>query len=311
MKSLFLSLLMLISTVAFADSVDVKTFNYDGVDNSTSLTLNTEKTRTEWRQERFPDTCYRVTYRRQCHVQNRTCRTRCDRNGNNCRRICTGGQRVCRDVAVRTPYTCWRYRDVAYQVHDYDVITNAILNFNSSDVDGGANENFKVRVQGERDGITVKGSGNYAVVLEAKDSSETSRTGLKEITTNYDIKFIKAKRITETLGAGIQEVKYRNGTLNFAVGKGFNTQEFVQNLKIYRHKRIGKDVLLLDKDLSDNEMEISVENNRSKVSINLRNLGITLPKKMRVIMNTSYKLGSGVLLNDNVKTEASANWLFR
>lgn len=311
MKSLFLSLLMMISSAVFADSVDVKTFNYDGVDSSVNLTLNTEKTRTEWRQERYRDTCYRTTYRRQCRTQARNCRTRCDRNRRNCRRVCTGGQRVCRNVPVQTPYGCWRVRDIAYEVHDYDVLTNAILNFDSSDVDGGANENFKVRVEGEKDGISVQGSGNYAVVLRAKNSNEIRRTGLKEITTNYDIKFVKAKRISETLGSGITGVKYKNGTLNFAVGKGFNTDEFIQNLKIYRHKRIGRDVLLLNKDIMENEMEISVEDNRSKISINLRNLGITLPRKMRVIMTTSYKLGNGVLLNNNIKTKASANWIFK
>ena len=301
----------MISSVAFADSVDVKSFNYDGVDSSINLTLNTEKTRTEWREERYRDTCYRVTYRRQCSVRNRTCQRRCGRNGRNCRQVCTGGQRVCRDVPVRRPYTCWRVRSVPYQVHDYDVLTNAILNFDSSDVDGGANENFRVRVEGETGKLTATGSGNYALVLQDSYSSEVRRTGLKEITTNYDVKLIKAKRITETLGAGIRQVKYGNGVLNFSVGKNFNTQEFIQNLKIYKHKRIGRDTLLLNKDLADNEMEINTQGNTSKISVNLRNLGITLPRKMRVIMNTSYKLGNGVLLNKGVKTEASANWIFK
>jgi hypothetical protein len=311
MKNLLMAFVMLFGSAALADSVDVKSFNYDGTSEIANLLLNTEKTRTEYRQVRVPATCYRTTYRRQCHTQGRQCRTRCDRNRRNCRQVCTGGRRVCRDVPVRTPYTCYRYENRPYQVHDYDVITNATLNFDSSEVDGGADETFEVRVQGEADDLSVQDSKNYAVILKNKDRSEIRRTGLKEVNVSYDISFVKTKRMNEVLSAGIQNVVYRNGILNFSVGKNFNTQEFTQNIQIYRWRRFGTDPVLLDKDISENEMEVTANGDQSRVSINLRNLGITLPSKMRVIMKTSYNLGTGVLLNKNLKTEASANWIFR
>ncbi len=311
MKNLLMAFVMLFGSVAYADSVDVQSFNYDGTSEIANLLLNTEKTRTEWRQVRVPATCYRTTYRRQCTTQGRSCRTRCDRNRRNCRQVCTGGRRICRDVPVRIPYNCYRTESRPYEVHDYDVITNAILNFDSSDVDGGADEIFKVRVEGEADDLSVTDSKNYAIILKNKDRSEISRTGLKEVNVSYDISFVKTKRMNEVLGAGIQNVSYKNGVLEFSVGKGFNTQEFTQNIQIYRWRRFGTDPVLLDKNIAENEMEVSADGNQSRVSIDLRKLGISLPSKMRVIMKTSYNFGTGVLLNKDLKAEASANWIFR
>ena len=311
MKNLMLVLCMLVSAVAFADSSDTKTFNFDGSSEVAELLLQTEKTRTEWRQVRVLRTCYRVTYRRQCTTQGQSCRTRCDRNRQNCRRVCTGGRRVCRDVPVRRAYSCYQWENQAYEVHDYYVNTNATLNFDLNEVDGGASENFKVNVRGEKANLSVKGSKNYLVLLNSQNQSQVHNGSVKDINISYDINFIKAKRVKETLGQGVKNVKLKNGVLNFSVGKGFNTNEFTQNLRIYKYKRIGKDTLLLNQDMTDNDMDIVTNANTTSIQINLKNLGITLPKKMRVIMTTSFKTGSAKVLNTGVKTKTSANWIFK
>lgn len=311
MKNLLLVLTMMFSSIAFADSTDTQFVLVDGSRSVEELVLNTEKTRTEYRTVRVPSTCYRVENRRRCTRQPQRCRQVCDRN-NRCRRVCSGGgQQVCRNVQTRVPYRCMRSETRLYEVHDYYVDTRAIMNFDLSDVSGGASEKFSVTMRGERDGLSVRGSKNYALLLDGKNRTETRRAGVKNVELTYDVRLVKAKRIVQTLGEGIQNVSLRNGILKFTVGKGFNTSEFTQNIKVYRSRRVLTDVLLFDRDLVDSEMQVHVNGNRSEVTIDLASLGIQLPSKTRVIMNTSYNIGGAKLLNSNeIKTSASANWIF-
>jgi hypothetical protein len=310
MKNLLLIMMMMISSYSFADTIDSQSVLVDGSQTVEELMLNTEKTRTEYRTVRVPSTCYRTEYRRRCTRQPQNCRTIC--RNNRCRRVCSGGgQTICRNVPVNVPYRCMRNETRAYEVHDYDVSTRAKLNFDLDDVSGGANERFTITMNGEMDSLRVNGSKNYALLLDNKNRSEIRRQGVKDVELNYDVRLVKAKTITQTLGRGIQNVSLRNGILRFSVGKGFNTKDFTQNLKVYRSRRLATDVLLFDRNMMDNEMEVNVNGNTSEVSIDLASLGIQLPAKTRVIMSTSYNLGGAQLLNaDEIKTEASANWIF-
>jgi hypothetical protein len=302
MKNLLLIMMMMISSYSFADTIDSQSVLVDGSQTVEELMLNTEKTRTEYRTVRVPSTCYRTEYRRRCTRQPQNCRTIC--RNNRCRRVCSGGgQTICRNVPVNVPYRCMRNETRAYEVHDYDVSTRAKLNFDLDDVSGGANERFTITMNGEMDSLRVNGSKNYALLLDNKNRSEIRRQGVKDVELNYDVRLVKAKTITQTLGRGIQNVSLRNGILRFSVGKGFNT--------VYRSRRLATDVLLFDRNMMDNEMEVNVNGNTSEVSIDLASLGIQLPAKTRVIMSTSYNLGGAQLLNaDEIKTEASANWIF-
>jgi hypothetical protein len=310
MKNLMLITIMMFSSLSFANTIDTQSVLVDGSQSVEELMLNTEKTRTEYRTVRVPATCYRTEMRRRCSRGPQQCRQVC--RNNRCRRVCSGGgQSVCRNVIVNIPYRCMRNETRAYKVHDYFVNTRAQLNFDLADVSGGANERFSVTMNGERDSLRVNGSKNYALLLDNKDRSEVRRQGVKDVELNYNVRLVKAKTITQTLGRGIQNVSLRNGILRFSVGKGFNTQEFTQNLKVYRSRRLATDVLLFDRNMTDNEMQVNTNGNTSEVSIDLANLGIQLPAKTRVIMNTSYNLGGAKLLNaKDIKTEASANWIF-
>lgn len=310
MKNLILIMTLLMSSVVFADTVDTRSFYFNGDVQSTNLQLNTEKTRTEYRQVQVPATCYRITYRRVCDNRPPVCRNVCQ-NGR-CRRVCSGGGgQMCRDVQVRVPYSCMRYEQRAYEVHDYYVNTNVVLNFDLTGVDGGAAENFRVRVDGERAGLNVDTSKNYAIVMKNQYRQEARRGDSKDIDLTYELGFIKTKEINETLGRGIQNVSLKNGILRFSVGRGFNTQEFTQNIKVYRNRSLGSDILLFDRNLSENEMEINTNGSASELTIDLASLGIQVPSKTRVIMNTTYNLNGAQLLNpEDIKTEASANWVF-
>lgn len=311
MKRFLLVVLSLLSLSAFADTVDMQSFYFNGSSQNADLLLNTEKTRTEYRQVRVPATCYRTEYRRVCDRRPPQCRTICQ-NGR-CRRVCSGGGGTyCRTIPVNVPYSCTRYEQRAYEVHDYYVETRALLNFDLDGVDAGAAETFKVRVDGERAGINVEASNNYAVLLKSQSRNERrTSSDLKEVEMNYNISFVKTKKINETLGNGIQNVSLRNGILSFSVGKGFNTQDFIQNIKVYRNRTFGSDILLFDRNLTSNEMDVNTNGNSSEIVIDLTRLGIQVPSKTRVIMNTSFNLEGAKLLNPNgIKTEVSANWVF-
>lgn len=309
MKKLLLIMSFIMALPAMADSVDVKNFYFDGSNSVADLLLSTEKTRIEYRTVRVPATCYRTEYRRRCTRQPQNCRQVC-RNGQ-CRRVCSAPRTICRNVPVSVPYRCMRTERRPFEVHDYYVDTRAQLNFNLAGLNGGVAENFSVRVEGERDGLSVNGSKNYLVLLQNKNRVERRNGDLKKVDITYDLSFASAKRINHVLGNGIKNVSLKNGILQFELGKSFNTTDFIQNLKVYRSRRLASDILLFDRNLTQNEMDIQVNGSVAAVSIDLARLGIQVPSKTRVILNTSYNTRGALVLNPNdVKTEASANWIF-
>lgn len=309
MKKLILMLSFVMALPLMADTVDVKSYWFDGTQTTADLNLSTEKTRTEYRSVRVPATCYRTEYRRRCTRQPQSCRQVC-RNGQ-CRRVCSQPRTICRNVPVNIPYRCYRTERRPYQVLDFYVDTNAQLNFDASEVNGGAGENFKVTMNGDRDGISVEGSKNYLAMLLNKRRTESRSGDVKRVNLTYDVTFASAKKIRETLGNGIKNVSLRNGILNFELGKSFNTRDFIQNLKVYRSRRLASDILLFDRNLTQEEMDVQVNGSVAAVTIDLARLGINVPSKTRVILNTTYNTRGLLVLNPNdVKTEASANWIF-
>lgn len=292
-----------------ADTVDSKSFWFDGSQAQADLNMSTEKTRIEYRTVRVPSTCYRTEYRRRCYQQPGSCRQVC-RNGQ-CHRVCSPPRTVCRTVPVNIPYPCTRMERRAFEVHDYYVETQANLNFDMANVDGGAGEEFLVKMAGEKDTMSVRGSKNYLVMLKNKQRHESRSGDVKQVNISYDVTFASAKKISETLGNGIKNVSLRNGLLQFELGKHFNTADFIQNLKVYRSRRLASDILLFNRNLTQNEMDIQVNGSVAAVTIDLARLGIQVPSKTRVILNTTYNTKGLEVLNPNdIKTEASANWIF-
>ena len=105
---------------------------------------------------------------------------------------------------------------------------------------------------------------------------------------------------------------FHDGFLNFNLGAGFNLKDFSQQIKIFRNRRFGSDPIILDKYLNDNELNVQSTTNASAISIDLNGLGINLPSKVRVILNTEFLIGENNVLNKNeITTSASANWVFR
>ena len=308
MRALLITCLMLFSSLSFADTVDTRTFTYQGDTPQMSVYTSTEKTKTEYRVVDVPSTCYRTVYREQCTNEPRRCRREC--NGGRCRDVCTPPRRVCRRVPVRTAYRCIKRERRAFQVHDYFVETNATFNFDNSEVRGEISESFEVKTTGQKTELTVNGSGRLAVLLTNTRKMESMQGNTKMVDLEYDIKFVAANRINGALVNGIQNVDLDNGILTFSLGKSFNRREFVQNLKVYNSRRMRSDILLLERNLLPRDMQVDRRDDRSFITVDLNALGIQVPSRTRVILTTSYDLGGAKLLNkDDITLEATANWI--
>ena len=137
------------------------------------------------------------------------------------------------------------------------------------------------------------------------------RTEMVEVV--YKVNFTPAEGASSVLQNGIQNVKLRSGVLTFTLGAGFNLEDFSQQIRIFKNRRLGRDPLLLNRFLTKSETNVQTASNSTIIKIDLKNLGIKLPSKMRVILDTKIKgLGDSTVLNANeVKTSASANWIFR
>lgn len=295
---------------AMADTTASESVWFDGNGAEDEVSLYTEKTRTEYRTITVPATCHRTEYRYQCRPGQRHCRPVCDSRGM-CRTVCTPSRPVCRNIPVRVPYPCQRQITQSYEVFDYNVNTTVRFEYDLEDLLNGAAEEFTVTVKGKDVSMNVRDSGKY-LVLRRSAGSNSSRTGdTLSQSFAYRFDFVPSSLVTETLGEGVRNVSLKNGVLSFVLGKSFNHEDFIQNLKIYKSRRVITDVLLLDRDLRADQMEVTVQGGRSHVSIDLKKLGIDLPSRMRVIMTTKFDpKGAEVMNGDSFKLEASANWIF-
>jgi hypothetical protein len=309
-KALFL-VLTLLSTAVFADTSAVERLLYDGYSTVEEMNLSTEKTRVEYRTVRVPATCYRTEYRQRCTTRPPQCRTVCDRNGN-CRNRCAPAQRVCNRVPVQVAYRCMRNERRAFQVHDYFVETNVQFQFNTADVSDIVREEFTMRMVGERATLSAIGSKNYFLVLDRQSRNESRSAGYKYVNLVYKVNLVPAARAQEVLRNGIQNVKLRSGILTFNLGAGFNLRSFTQEIKIFQNRRFGTDYLVLDKRLSGTDMNVQGASNSSLVTIDLNSLGVNVPSKLRVILDTKFDIDERKILNrGQLKSSANANWIFR
>ncbi len=283
MKNILIMCLLMVSSFSFADTTAIEEFLYEGVDSSYEVNLSTEKTKTEYRNVRVPSTCYRTEYRNICEPRPPRC----------------------------TPCTRTERRPV--QVHDYYVETNIQFEFaKQGNAFDEVREAFKVSVTGEDSSLSVKSSKNYFIILDKRLRSESRSGDVKYVDLVYKIKLVSAVAAKNVLSEGIQDVKLRNGILNFSLGAGFNLDQFTQKIRIYRNRRFMTDPLLLTKYLETNEIDVQTINQKSHVVVDLNNLGIRLPNNMRVVLDTEFKLEEEKLLNRNeIKTSAYANWVFR
>ena len=310
MKMMILLMTGLLSLASLADTTETRSLWFDGSQTTDSANMSTEKTRTEYRNVQVRDTCYRTEYRMRCHQQPRRCRTVCDNQGRNCRRSCFPGRRVCRNIPMQVPYRCMRTIRQSYEVLDYYVNTIFELNYGQSSIST-TGEEFVAKVTGASASLGLNDSGDYLVLVKNERKEATREGETLNQTLSYELGFVSSAKIKGALEGGVRDVLYKDGALFFTLGKGFNTEDFIQELKIYKARRFASDELLFDKAITQDQMEINTMGNDKRISIDLSSLGVELPGRMRVIMTTRYDLkGAKALNSDSVKTQASANWVF-
>jgi hypothetical protein len=311
MKRFVILLSLLMASSAFADTTAIRRVLFNGGVEHQEVNLNTEETRTEYRTVRVPATCYRREVRRVCDRRTPpVCRQVC-RQGN-CRRVCSPPRRICRDEVRNIPYSCMRMERRAFQVHDYYVETNVQFEFNNSDVMNDANEEFAIRMTGELASLKVRSSKNYVIVLDKQSRRESRGAGVKYVNLVYKINFIPSSGTSRVLENGIRNVSLRNGIVNFTLGAGFNLNNFTQQVRVFKNRRLGTDRLLLNKMLTANDANVQSTASATTISIDLKTLGVQVPSKVRIILDTKYKIDVNTVLNRNeVKLDASANWVFR
>lgn len=219
---------------------------------------------------------------------------------------------VCRTEPVSVPYSCTRTVRRSYQVHDYYVETNAKFIVNIDDNSHNASEEFTVSVKGEKATLKVKGSKNYFIVLEKENRLVDMDSGVKRIDIVYNINLVSAQKVKTAFSNGIKNVKLKKGILTFSLGEGFNLTDFNQQIRIYRYKRFGRDRLLLDKNLSESEVDTQDQSGRTQMSLDLTKLGINLPSKVKVRLNSSFKIDENKLLNKgDIKLDTAVGWIFK
>ncbi|MBC77021.1 MAG: hypothetical protein CME64_13490 [Halobacteriovoraceae bacterium] len=308
MKLYSLLIALVFSLGVFADTSAYQNFTFDGSTDYESFQLNTEKTKTEYRYERVRSTCYRTEYRRRCGTTRPHCRTVC-RNGN-CRRVCPPPRRVCRQVPVQVPYSCMRTVRRAYEVFDYYVDTKVNFEFSGENMSM-ARENFRVKVSGSDVDLNLQDSGKYLVLSKRMDGDSRMSGDVLEQEVTYKVELVEGQVVTDALEGGVRNVSLNNGIVRFTLGSSFNTEDFIQNLKVYRSRRIISDILLLDRNLDAKDMEITQLGQDKVISVDLNDLGVDVPGRTRIILTTTFDTRGLEVLNPNTfKTEASANWIF-
>lgn len=312
MKKFILMLsLFSISSFTFADTTAFERFLYEGLEDSKDVQLQTEKTRTEYRNVEVPSTCYRTVWRTRCHTRPPQCRQICDSRGI-CRTHCSPPRRVCNRYPDQIPYPCTRVERRAYQVHDYFVESNINLKFDAETADINPRESITVKVTGNQSMIEVDDSGNFFVFIKDTKEEEFREGDLLVRNLEYVLGLESAVEARNVVNYGIQNVKLRGSIFSFDLHNDFNFKDFKNQIRIYRNRRFGRDTLLKTAHLNtNNTTQIESNSNYTHYEVDINQLGVNIPSRMRVILDIEYNIDTKTLLNKKkIDTDTSTNWIF-
>lgn len=291
-----------LSIITSANTTDTREFTV-GAQSQEVITLYTEKTRVEYRTEQREATCYRTEYRLRCRILPGPCRRVCDLRGF-CRTQCLPHQTVCRDFPVTVPYSCVEDVEVAYDVFDYNVETQ--LTFHFSYEEESVSENIRTSVTGDKVKLEVLDSKEFAVLLTNKTISQSRQGDTKYQQISYDIKFTPVSKITDLIGAGIENLTLSGNHLNFHFSHSFNKNLFRVRLRLLRRKLIGRDPTIFNSELLSYQYQVDDHFDKKQISIDLKELGINIPRRIRAILEVQYAPNGAELLND-VKISSKVN----
>ncbi len=251
---MFIGLLTIaMSFSSLASSGESKTFTYDGTQSSIQLVLNGEKTHTEYRTETVQSVCYRQEV-----VGYRT--------------ICTGGYggpgpgprpgprpvpgRVCTQQPIwRTiSYPCLQTVRTAYEVKDYDVSAQVLLDVAAVESSLKPNEKFTITLHGDDLTVTAQGSKNFFLVLKKKDQQPYMNGSVKFIDALYAVELVEAAPVLNALS--MTNISIKDSLLSVKLGKVTVTENLGFSLEIAKKRTLGSDTTIFDRELAAGEFDI-------------------------------------------------------
>ncbi len=287
-----LALLMLVFSLYSVASSETKTFFYDGTQDSVNLSLRSEETHTEYRYEQRNTICYRqdVFYRTVCYN--------------------TPTGRVCNTVPeYRTiSYPCTQTVRIPYQVKDYDVDANVVLNVSS--IPGiPAGETFKVTLDGDDLSILALGSKRFFVVLNKRDISSRTQGSMKFIDANFYVSLVEAAPILRALQ--VNNISFKDNSVFFKTGATTDSVGFYLN--VTKSPILGSDTVLFDRELSSSEIDLRAQGVGSEASINFQKLGVELGSGRFKITAKVFFKHQGTILNASQfeRSEVSQTLLYK
>lgn len=296
-----------LSFSTLASTVDTKTFVYDGSVNSVELLLNAEKTHTEYRTETQQSTCYR-----QVIAGHRT--------------ICTGGygpgypypgpyprpyprpyptRRCWTEPVYRTvPYSCMQTVRVPFEVKDYDVQARVIVDVTKVSPEATAGETFTVALKGDDLSFNVKGSSKFFIVKKKQDIRSSMNGSVKMMDAVLAAELIEAAPVLKALK--MTNIAMENGVLNFDIGPVENRANIGFALKVVKVKTFGSDTVLLDRELSQNEVVVTSSADSAEAGVDVAGLGVELKGGKYSLTAKAFAKFDGNLMNSSQFEDLSA-----
>jgi hypothetical protein len=277
----------LLSLNSFASS-QTKTFFFDGSQSSVMMTLQAEKTHTEYRLEQRRSTCQRTV------VDYQT--------------ICSGGpvpQCTTRPVTRVIYYPCTITVSVPYEVKDYDV--EAKVNLDVTAFPGGAHsDTFKVTLDGDLLSVSAASSGaKYFVMLNKREISSAMSGSVKFIDAFFKASFIEAAPITKTLE--MSDISLKDTLLSFKLGPVAARDAIGFSLEVKKAPILGSNTVLFDRELNASEIQLSSLGEGSAADVNIQRLGVELNSGRYLLTAKAFFKYSGTVLNSSQFETLSAS----
>lgn len=289
-----------LTLTAFAG--ESQTITYDGSQSVTQITLRGEKTRTEYKNEETPWTCYKegiVGYETVCTSGPFPVGLPGSFPGglNDPRyRFPIGmypGYGRCNRMPIyrSVPYSCTRNIRSSYQVKEYDVVANITVNVTNKS-SSAANEQIKLSLVGEK--IEVSSTSNKYLVSVKKGIEGSAVNGsVKTLDAAVMVELVDASSVKKALK--LDSISLEDGILTVGMAS-VARNNIALSLNITK-KKLGADKLVLERELSPSEVEMVSTRDGVEAKINVAKLGVKLANgKYAVTVKAAVKT-DGALVN--------------
>jgi hypothetical protein len=304
MKKLIALFSLTLSFSTLADTVDTKTFVYDGTQNSVELILNSEKTHTEYRVEDIRTTCYRqeiAGYRTVCSGGGPRPYPGPGRPGPG---YPGPGRGNCYSTPIyrQVAYSCTQTVRTPYQVKDYDVDARVIVDVTKVSPEATPGEVFRVTLNGDSLSFDVSGSKKFFVVKKLQDVRSNMRGSVKMIDAVLAAELIEAAPVLKALE--VSNISMRDSVLSFKTGPVAAPSNIGYHLTVKKAPVLGSDTTIFDRELIRSEVNASAT---GEVSVDVLGLGVKIASGRHSITVKAFAKFDGNLMNSNQFSELSAS----